>query len=447
LSKDKKTKTIPSPTLENIKKDIERVAELLGTEPTALTKTKYFSFPTSYYREWTFRKHGGYAAVLRECFGMATAQHGDDPRDIASIQGTRDRNNFVSALRKELGTHVQQVERFRAAMLDALKTHPIMRAKNTKCLVPTKNSNHERAVSVLISDDHFGNNVDPREVEENQYNWTIAARRFARVIHDVAHFKLDHRKECERLILNLGGDLCQGIIHPDDSSTELMTHQMVGTARMIIEALDYLLQFYPIIDVPVTPDNHMRLFTHTKGKGKAVTQKFDSFNTMMIESVQQAFRNEPRVRFNIPMTPYTTYKVFDRTHFLTHGDTVLKLGYPGSSVATSAISAQIDRMNAGRSEADRIQLVLAGHVHTGTYIALQNDVDCFINPPLSSVDPFTQSIGYLKNRVGQWMIEHTRDMRCGDQRIIWVHKADDDASMEQIITPFDYSLALRKVGG
>jgi hypothetical protein len=214
---------------------------------------------------------------------------------------------------------------------------------------------------------------------------------------------------------------------------------------MIVQAIDYLLPFYPVIDVPVTPDNHARLLTHTKGKGKAVSQKFDSYNTMLFEAVQQAFRKEPRVRFNIPKTPYTTYSVFGRMHMLTHGDTVLKLGYPSSSIASGAIAAQLDCLNAARSQADRIQVVLAGHVHTGTYIALQNDVDVFINPPLSSVDPFTQSLGHLRNRVGQWLLESTREGRVGDQRIVWAHSADNDAAYDSIITPFNYELALSKV--
>lgn len=230
----------------------------------------------------------------------------------------------------------------------------------------------------------------------------------------------------------------------------MMTYQMVGAARMIIQAIDYLRDFYNEIECAITDDNHMRLLTLTKGKGRATAQKFDSFNTMMFEMVQQAFRLDPEVKFLRPKTPFTEYKVFDRTNFLTHGDTVLKLGWVSKKIDTGSLGAQIANINATRHDDNRIEVVWAGHVHTGLQLALETDVDVFINPSMSGIDPFAQSIGILGGsshracRAGQWLVEQTREERVGDARIVWCSKSDDDADYEKVITPFDYELALKK---
>jgi hypothetical protein len=336
--------------------------------------------------------------------------------------------------------------------MDALGERlPIKVGKAGRGTVASKKRQYsERVNTMMISDTHFGINIDPYEVESNQYNWTIAARRLGKVIHDAAHFKLDHRNDCQKLVINFGGDLCQGIIHADDAGQELMTFQMVGAARMVIQGIDYLRDFYNEIDCAITDDNHMRLLTHTKGNGRAMSQKSDSFNTMLFEMVQQAFRLDPAVKFHRPKTPYTEYKVFDRTQFLTHGDTVLKLGWLSKKIDTGSLAAQIAAINATRTDANRIEVVWAGHVHTGLQLALESDVDVFINPSMSGIDPFAQSIGILGGsnerscRAGQWLVEQTREERIGDARIVWASKADDDADYEKIITPFDYQLALTK---
>jgi hypothetical protein len=289
-----------------------------------------------------------------------------------------------------------QFERFRMALHDALEMFPVQVGKAHRPIVSGKRHQfHERVNMLMVSDTHFGLNIDPHEVESNQYNWNIAARRLGKLAYDAAHFKFDHRNECQQLVINFGGDLCQGIIHADDAGQELMTYQMVGAARMIVEMIDYLRNYYNEILCPITDDNHMRLITLTKGKDRATAQKFDSFNTMMFEMVQQAFRHDPTVKFIRPKTPYTEYKVFGRTNFLTHGDTVLKLGWVSNKIDTKSLAGQIANINSTRSDEDRIEVVWAGHVHTGVQLALECDVDMFINPSMSGIDPYAQSIGIL----------------------------------------------------
>jgi hypothetical protein len=424
---------------ESVVADIERVAEALSIEPSAMTLARYYR-GGGLITEWQLRSLGGLRAIVTDAFAEEVAKP-----DLVAVHGLARRNKAFRKLQNAYGNEVSRVETFKAALKQAFAELPITLTNRPPKQIKTKKT-VERMVIGHLSDIHFGNNIDPFEIESNQYNWTVAARRMGYVTSMLANYKLDHRDECGGLILNMGGDLAQGIIHADDANQDLLTWQFAGAVRYIVASIDYLLNFYDKIVVPVTPDNHMRILAHNKGKDKARSQKFDSFNTMMFEAIQQAFRRDDRVEFLIPRTPYTTFKVFGRTFFSTHGDTVLNLGSPSSSVDIKSIAAQIDRINAGLPEVDRIQTVLAGHVHTSLYVGLQNDVDLFINGSLSGTDPYAQSLGYMRSRVSQWVLESTRDFRVGDMRSIKAQEADDDDVWDEIIKPFEYSLVLEKLG-
>jgi hypothetical protein len=420
--------------------DIERVADELGVEPAAMTLVKYVR-GGGLATEWQIRALGGFAAIAREAFVDETASV-----DLAAVRGLAMRNKAYRKLQQNYGSDLYRVERFKAALREIFAEYPLTISGPRDRKGPKRKAKADRMIIGHLSDIHFGNNIDPLEVESNQYNWTVAARRMSCVVDSIAHYKLDHRDECEGLILNMAGDLAQGIIHADDANQDLLTWQFAGAVRYIVSAIDYLLDYFPRIVVPVTPDNHMRILTHTKGKDRARAQKYDSFNTMMFEAVQQAFRRDSRVEFVIPRTPYTTFRVFDRTFLSTHGDTVINVGAVDKAIDIKSIAGQIDRINAGLPGEDRVQTVFVGHVHTSLYLGMQNDVDLFINPSLSGIDPFAQSCGILRSRSGQWLVESTRDHRIGDKRMCWAGAADDDAAYDEIIRPFEYDLVLEKLG-
>ncbi len=429
-----------NPSLDAIIADLVLAAGKLGIDPSDLTKSKYY-LGGGKFTEWQLKSKGGVTNIIRDAFAKAPGAE-----DLAAVRGTQIRNLAFRKMQRDYGTELHREKRFKSILSEVFKENPIV--LNNKPKEPKRRPTRkiERYNIGHLSDMHFGIGIDPLEIEDNQYNWLISARRLAQVVESLAHYKLDHREECGGLVLNMGGDLAQGIIHADDANQDLLTWQFTGAVRYLCAAIDYLLNFYDKILVPVTPDNHMRILTHTKGKDRARAQKYDSFNSMMFEAIQQAFRRDPRVEFIVPRTPYTTYKIFGRTFLSTHGDTVLNFGSPEKAVDIGNISRQIDRLNSSTSEQDRVQVVLAGHVHTALYLGLPNDVDLFINPSLSGTDSYAQSMGFLKSRTGQWIFESTRDHRIGDTRLIWTNDADDNEALDEIIPAFDYQLMLRKNG-
>lgn len=423
-------------TYIEIVEDIKNVAENAGMEPYLLTKTIYKKFG-GIVPEWQLRKFGGFTNIINSEFKF------QENLDFSAIRGSRLRTNYVNKLQKEIGDWAYYEKRLGEAFIEALKKEPIQITEKKQIKYKSKKKN-ERINQALISDTHFGITIDPLEVEGNIYNWEIAARRLGLFISSIADFKQDHRSECDALVLNMGGDLTQGIIHPEDVNIDLLAWQILGATKYLVSSIDYLLEFYPKIIIPVTTDNHMRIITHIKGRERARAQKFDSYNTIMFNGVQYAFRNEPRVEFIMPRTPYTLYKIFGKTHCLTHGDTYFSTGYPAKGVNIQKLTSQIDHLNAASPMSEQIQVLMAGHVHNGLYMEMPNGVHLVINPSMSGVDPYAQSVGITRSNPAQWMWESTRDHVIGDMRLVKVQKADLDSVYESIIPPFDYSIAIRE---
>lgn len=437
----KKKKTKPksdNSILSQIVDDIRRVATEAGCEPAEIKMASYRK-GGGQFTEWQLRSNGGLTNIIRDAFG--------DPEepDHMVVRGTQRRRAEVRRLRRELGDTrysrewltdaIRRVSR-EMAPLKVPRARASLRARDAAAC-DRENVGH-------FSDIHFGVIIDPYEVEGNQYNLQIAARRFACVVDAIARYKLDHRKECLGLVLNFAGDILQGLIHTSDHNQEMLVHQAIAARRYITQAIAYLLQFYDRIRVPMSPGNHDRLITFTKGRDRATAQKYDNLLTIVFEGVQAAFWQDPRVTFEVPKTPYTSYRVFDRVWTTTHYDTFLTVGNPERSVDVAAIGAKVDKINAGLSDADRIQVVLGGHVHTALYVGLMNDVDLFINPSLSGSDPHAAASGYMRSRRGQWLIESTRDWRVGDTRMVWADGADLVSDYDEIITPYDYELVVKK---
>ncbi|MDW8241439.1 MAG: hypothetical protein RMM98_17705, partial [Acidobacteriota bacterium] len=266
-------------------------------------------------------------------------------------------------------------------LAEALRANPVV-VRQSRLLIKPKLGKVRRYTIAHLSDNHWGGYIDPREVELNNYSWQIAARRTGKFAHEVAHYKLDHRDECGGLVLNIGGDQLEGILgHDQDwSNVDMLTWQLVGATRYLVAFIDYQLNFYKRVIVPITADNHGRVQTPVKGRKRATQQRYDSFITVMMHGVAQAFRHERRVQFIQPLTPYTLYRLFSWNYLLVHGDAVLDFGNPHRAIQLQHIANQINQFNATREAGERVHVVFGGHVHYGLNAWLPNGVHLFINP-------------------------------------------------------------------
>lgn len=297
---------------------------------------------------------------------------------------------------------------------------------------PKSKSTVKRIVNLLLSDTHYGSNTDGREVKI-AYGPVEEARRTAKVILETCNYKRQYRKETS-LNLFLGGDMINGSLHdPRDGAP--VAEQCTAALGILVQAIAYLSKEFPSVNVFCCSGNHGR--RKDRHHQRAVNQKFDSLETILYSAVKIAFRDCKNVAVHIPYTPYITYQAFDKRGFVSHGDSVFSIGYPGSSINVKSIKNQINTINAaaGRKGAE-FDLFAFGHVHTGSVVHTAGST-MITNGALPPPDAYAESIGIFDSSAGQYLWESVPGHIFGDSRYIKVSEKDDrDASLDKIIKPY-----------
>jgi hypothetical protein len=295
----------------------------------------------------------------------------------------------------------------------------------------------KRALHLIHSDNHIGAFLDPRE-GTLKYSSVEAARRLACIGVQTVEYKPQYRKET-KLYVNSIGDIINGIIHTKLKDYDL-AEQICMAEYYMVQWLLFLASEFPEVEVNCSTGNHDR--SPEIHPDRAVDGKTNSYATMIYYATKLALQTAkvPNIKINIPRSPYYTYKCFDANYFATHGDTVINVGNPGSSVNVKSIETQITRLNANKHDSDKIDVFMMGHVHTKMHLTLNNGVELITNPPLIPSDSYAQSIGIFETKTGQFLFESVEGHPVGDSRTLKVDtNTDKDESFDKIIKPFiDY---------
>jgi predicted phosphodiesterase len=363
--------------------------------------------------------------------GTNTELESDDVL-IKNIKTTYTARKTASKLRKENKvlaeesiTAAEFLNELRAINAESdIKMHKAVKFKKSK-------KKAGRTLFAHISDTHIGCNIDKAEMGGlNEYNPTVAARRFALLFRSIAEYKLDHRSDTE-LVLALNGDIFAGVIHSQES-VDPMSTQFASGLRIFAQGISYLAQHFKRIRVVCVTGNHDR-YIHKDNKGRQSDQKWDSFGTNLYVSLRERFIDYKNIEFVIPETPYAIVEIHNHKYFITHGDTVINVGNPGKSLNIESITKQVNNFITGLGM--MIDVVVVGHVHKPVFLTLDNGVDLAINGTLSGTDGFAQSIGILSNNPCQQTFEITPDYKLGDMRFIRLDVADDQKELEKIVEP------------
>jgi len=294
-----------------------------------------------------------------------------------------------------------------------------------------KTQRTERLVHVVISDTHFQSLIDGEECPI-EYTALQESRRFGKVVAQVADYKRQYRKHTG-LRVKLLGDLFQGQLH-DLREGAPMAAQFAATLHYLIQGISYWAHEFKEVQVDCASGNHGR--NKARHMDRAVQQKWDSIETMVYYSLKQALKPIKNVNVKIGMRPYVVEEVFGDKAFWTHGDTVLKPGYPGRSINVQALYQQICRWNAARKIEGPFKMFGVGHVHFGSITNMPGEIVMLTNGCLVPPDAFAISIGAPDVTCGQYVFESAPGHICGDQRFVNVDDADDNKSYNDIIKPF-----------
>lgn len=180
------------------------------------------------------------------------------------------------------------------------------------------------ATAVLLCTDwHIEEHVDPETINGlNEYTPEIAEARIERLTEAFCWLVRDNRFSVRDAILWLGGDLITGFIHEELIEGNAMSPiaaclwlqpRIERMIRTILRDTDI-----EAIKVPCTPGNHGR----TTLKPRIATRCENNFEWMLYHQLAKAFKDEPRVEFQIATGEHLYMDVYDRVARFQHGDAI-----------------------------------------------------------------------------------------------------------------------------
>lgn len=422
-------------TLEQLLGEIRRVADETGHEPCKLPRSVWAQHtrctPHSYERFGTWGQVRNQAAIA--------AGEPPHPRDLGPSQGLRDEQTYTRKLERELGRQEYFLERLRFVLADTFERYPI--ELTPKPATWASSAATKRLLTMLLSDLHFGVEVDPREVLGSRYNWTIASRRMAKLCVQAAEWKPEHRDETDLAVV-LNGDLIEGVIHLHDEGIRPLAEQWRGATEILVNALDFLREHFRTIDVYCLPGNHDR--HEHKGKGRSTSQRWDHHADAIYLGLQQAFRAEPRVRFHVPRSGLATYTT-PGGHLIgaSHGDTAPTIANLGKSINVERIEGKLNRIETSGVYDRPFGAYLFGHWHTPATIMLPQGTTVVVNGSLIGGASYSQhGCGILDPMPAQVIFESAEHYPFGDSRIVHLRDADGRGDLDEILRPPDGTFGL-----
>ncbi len=236
---------------------------------------------------------------------------------------------------------------------------------------------------LMASDWHWGERVDLAAMDGlNSYDVNIAGRRAARFFQASGDLATKHwtGPPPARLILILGGDMTSGEIHDELAKTNeaLSIPAVKQCAGAIMAGIRLLLDRLPCpIDVINLPGNHGRSTRKPESKAAALT----SYDTLLGDVLDLAFRDEPRVSFFSPVSGDAVFSIDGWTFLATHGDRIGSRGGMGFVGPAATAARGFKRVIADyAARGALIDFILCGHFHNALRLEEGWVNGCLVGP-------------------------------------------------------------------
>ena len=259
--------------------------------------------------------------------------------------------------------------------------------------------------TLLASDFHFGEVVDPGQVNGvNEYNLTIARQRARTMIEVTIDLLKNHisNKGYPGIVFALGGDMVSGDLHEELSATnekEIMPC-VIELWATLVWCIETLADEFGNVFVPCVTGNHGRNTHKTRNKGRNYT----NFDWLCYQFLAKRFENDSRVQFLIPEGTDANWQVYGHRYCMTHGD-----AFRGGDGLIGSFGAIIRGDHKKRGRNGQIDLpydtLLMGHFHQ--LIQLQRII---VNGSLKGYCEYAyaNNFGYEPARQALWLTHPTR---------------------------------------
>ena len=405
--------------LNAIAADIAGVSEDLAVEPAMISVPNYYK-NGGVYKEWQMRKFGGFNAIKKLFYEK------DLPKSRSTVGEMKELRKKYLQTERDLDNRELFISRL-SQMLEKTEIIKSVPYKPKDSYKPI-----QRVVNLLLSDLHFGSDLDARETGSS-WGKVEESRCLARIVKNICDYKTHYRAET-KLVASILGDVIENNLHGNSSAAPLH-EQCCRAIHLLTQAIARFSESFPEVEIHYAVGNHGR-DTSVHTHGRATAQKWNAMETTIYYAIKKSCAHMKNVKFIQPFTPWSTYDALGHKVYVTHGDTNMSIGNPGNTISIRSIETQVNRLNSSLKDDEKYAVVAIGHVHVALSNQLPNGTFLFLNGPLVPPNSFAQMLGIAKCPQNQVMWETTAKFAVGDQRFINANGAETDASLDKIIKPF-----------
>jgi len=227
---------------------------------------------------------------------------------------------------------------------------------------------HKAIPSLVITDIHWGERVDPAEVEElNAYDTTIAEKRIKRATTGCIKLCRDYLSgvEYDGINVMLGGDLLSGTIHQElrETNIETPTESVVRVMEALVAGIRQLADHFGKVHAAAVVGNHGRTTKRARSKKRAA----DNYDGLVYRLIAHELRDDDRITMQVATGADAYFSVYNTRYCLTHGDQFR--GGSGISGALSPLMLGLHRKRRRDQKAGNPWDVLVmGHWHQSYYL-------------------------------------------------------------------------------
>lgn len=239
-----------------------------------------------------------------------------------------------------------------------------------------------------ISDVHYGEVVNPREINElNAYDTDIAKRRQIELFK--RNYEYSMMYGCTELNIFLLGDLFSGNIHAElrESNEMPVTRCIAEYHSFIIGLIDTYKDFYEKVNISCVVGNHARTTDKYQFKHKGI----ENYEYILYSFIESWYKDDEKVNVRVGESTVLFSNVGNQVWKLEHGDR-----YKGGSAFVSPLSTTVrdNFKDQGMYSSQKFDAVIMGHWHIGgEWFLPGTSTPIYMNP--SIVGPGEYSIHNL----------------------------------------------------
>jgi ribosomal protein L37E len=231
------------------------------------------------------------------------------------------------------------------------------------CRGPKSGGARKSVACAFLSDAHFDERVDPKQINfVNEYDRGIAERRLRAFFVNTVDLAKDHiaGKDYAGIVLPIGGDMFSGNIHAElrETNEASIVASILHWLAPMEAGIRLFAEEFGKVFVPVVVGNHPRLSQKPVHKGRVQ----DNFDYLLAKLMERDLAGDKRITFAVSESPDQWFSVLGTRFQLTHGDQ-----FRGGSGIAGALSPMMIGDARKRKRAQAIHrsydYLLLGHWH------------------------------------------------------------------------------------